>query len=221
MFRFFVTNKIDDNFFELSDEVLKHIKVIRSEKEKFICIFEGKFYICKLEDKLARILEPLNESHEHNGRVIIAAALINIKRFEWLIQKAAELGATELIPILTKRVIKKNNDFSKKIIRWNQISKNASEQSFRNVKMIVSKPINFNDALKIDVDNKYISHEKNKSKVPIEFPTNSIFFIGPEGGFTEEEISIAKEFGCQDISLGTRILRSETASIFILSRIKA
>lgn len=82
MFRFFVTNKINETHFEISEETFKHMKVARVLNEKFICIFDSQFYICKMDGQQAKIIEILEEEHEHSGEVIIAAALINIKRFE-------------------------------------------------------------------------------------------------------------------------------------------
>ncbi len=220
MFRFFVTNKINETHFEISEETFKHMKVARVLNEKFICIYENKFYICEMDGQQAKILELLDEDHEHGGEIIIAAALINIKRFEWMIQKAAELGATKIIPLITKRIeIKINDKFYKKIERWNQISHNACEQSFRNKKMIATEPMEFEDALKLKISNKFIAHEKTKSSVSNNFPIDSMFFVGPEGGFSEEEVKLAENNECINISLGKRILRAETASIFILSRI--
>ncbi len=220
MFRFFVENKINETHFEINDETLKHMKVARVLDEQFICIYDSKFYICEMEGQQAKIINILDENHEHNGEVVIAAALINIKRFEWMIQKAAELGATKIIPLITKRVeIKINDKFYKKIERWNQISLNACEQSFRNIKMVVTNPMEFKDVLQLKIKNKYIAHEKTNSQVPQSFPTDSIFLIGPEGGFTEEEVLYAEKYEFKNISLGKRILRAETASIFVLSKI--
>ncbi|TCG10682.1 16S rRNA (uracil(1498)-N(3))-methyltransferase [Mycoplasma todarodis] len=220
MFRFFVTNKMGETHFEISEETYKHMKVARVLNEKFICIYESKFYVCEMDGQQAKIIEVINEDHEHNGEVIVAAALINIKRFEWMVQKAAELGATKIIPLITERIeIKMNDKFYKKIERWNQISHNACEQSFRNVKMIVTEPMNFKDVLEIEIENKFIAHEKTNSKVASSLPTNSIFFVGPEGGFSEREVALAEQKGCENISLGKRILRAETASIFMLSKV--
>ena len=219
MFRFFVDTKIN-NSFVLKPEVLKHIKVARVQNEQFICIFEKRFYVCRLQNNVAEIIEELNEDHEHNGEVIIAASFIDTKRFEWLIQKAAELGCTKLIPVISKNVSKKlPNDISKKIIRWNQIALNASEQSFRNTPLLIEKPMNFEEILTISINNKYIAHEKKSANVDLAFPTNSLFLVGPEGGFTDEEVKLANGKDFKTISLGKRILRAETASIFILSRI--
>lgn len=219
MFRFFVEEK-QGNTFVLSSEILKHIKVARVQNEEFICIFEGKFYITKLAGDAAQIVSELDEQHDFEEQVVIAASFIDTKRFEWLIQKASELGATKLIPVISKNVVKKlPNDIDKKLERWNQIALNASEQSFRNNKMIVEKPMSFDDVIKIKITNKYIAHEKSDKTPEVSFPQDSLFLVGPEGGFTNEEVASANERGFTTISLGKRILRAETASMFILSRI--
>lgn len=77
----------------------------------------------------------------------------------------------------------------------------------------------FNDVINIKVTNKYIAHEKEDSSPEVSFPQDSLFLVGPEGGFTDEEVMSASSQGFNVISLGKRILRAETASMFILSRI--
>lgn len=219
MFRFFVETR-HNNEFPLSKETLQHIKVARVERENFICTFEGKFFECKLVGNSAQIIGEISENHEFKGEVIIAASIIDTKRFEWLIQKAAELGATKLIPVLSQNVAKKiSGEIDKKIVRWNEIAKNASEQSFRNYPLLITDIAKFNDVIKMNVQNKFIAHEKENSDVNQTFPTNSIFLVGPEGGFTNDEVIQAKENGFEIVSLGKRILRAETASMFMLSRV--
>lgn len=220
MYRFFVDCK-EDNHFILSRELLNHLKVIRINNEKIICIYEGKFYICKLESNIAIIIEELDENHEFENQVILCAALINVKRFEWLIQKSAELGATKFIPLITKNTNKKYSDIYKtKMQRWYEISKNACEQSFRNKIMEISEPMEFRDAIKIEAKHKIIAHEKQQEKKITSINDNVVIFVGPEGGFDKMEIEIAVKFGFNVVSLGSRILRSETSSIFLLSLIK-
>ncbi len=220
MYRFFVENK-ENNSFVLSKELLNHLKVIRIREENIICIYEEKFYICKLENDLAIIIEELNENHEYAKEVILCSSLINIKRFEWMIQKAAELGATKIIPIITQNTNYKYKDISKsKMIRWNEISKNACEQSFRNKIMKIDEPMNFQDAIKIESKYKIIAHEKHNETKVSSLNDDIIIFVGPEGGFTENEIEMAEKNGFNTVSLGNRILRSETSSIFLLSIIK-
>lgn len=219
MFRFFVDKKID-NTFKLSKETIKHIQVARVANEEFICVYKEKFYACRLNGNFASIIRIIDADHEHKGEVIIAAAIINTKRFEWLIQKASELGATKLMPVLSNNISQKlGNDINKKVSRWNGIALNASEQSFRNKQMIVDIPRTFDEVINLNVENKYIAHEKVNAKVPISFPTDTLFLVGPEGGFTDDEVLKANDNGFETVSLGKRILRAETASIFMLTRI--
>ncbi|MDK2820021.1 MAG: 16S rRNA (uracil(1498)-N(3))-methyltransferase [Mycoplasmataceae bacterium] len=220
MYRFFVDNKKNDHFV-LSDDLLKHIKVLRIKNENIICIFEEVFYICKLENNLAMIIEKSDDLNEYENQVILCPTLINIKRFEWLIQKSAELGATKLIPMFSKNMNIKYKDISKnKMIRWREISKNACEQSFRNKIMSIEDPIDFEQAIKIIAKYKVIAHEKINSKKINSLSDDIIILVGPEGGFTENEINLAKNNGFDIVNLGNRILRSETSSIFLLSIIK-
>ncbi|WGI36792.1 16S rRNA (uracil(1498)-N(3))-methyltransferase [Mesomycoplasma lagogenitalium] len=221
MMRFFA-QKREGNYFILSKETLAHIKVARVEKENFICIYNEKFYECVLHNDLALIIKEIEENHEFQGEVAIACAIINTKRFEWMIQKATELGATRLIPLLTERVEQKlGEDLIKKVERWNEIAKNAAEQSFRNKPMQVDFPVKFEKVFENFYKFRYIAHEKVEYKINNTFfPQDSIFLIGPEGGFTDKEVQLALDNDYQLISLGKRILRSETAPLFILSRIE-
>lgn len=82
MYRFFV-NKKELNYFILDKPILNHLKSIRLKvNENFICIYEGKFYICKLENQKAKIIEILNENHEYEYQLILFAPIIKIKNFE-------------------------------------------------------------------------------------------------------------------------------------------
>ncbi len=225
MYRFFVQNKIS-NSFELSKDTLNHIKAIRLEKnEKFYCIYNEEIYICHLENNQAIIEEKTNINNEYEGDVVLFASIIKIKRFEWLIQKATELGVKKIYPIISDNVNKKYvEQFKNKIIRFKEISKNSSEQSFRNLLVQINEPITFDEAINFNIKNKYMAHEKsnsnNKNDLNFLFETDVAFYVGPEGGFTEQEIEKAIQKNVKIISLGKKILRAETASIFLLSRIK-
>lgn len=224
MYRFFVNEKIG-NKFKLSKDILNHMKIIRlKENESFYCNFENKYYLCHLEKNEAIIDEELNINNEYNGDIILFASIINIKRFEWLIQKATELGVKKIYPMISKNTNKKYVDvISKKIDRLKEISRNASEQSFRNVLVEIKEPINFNEAIEYNIENKYIAHEmfdNNSENENIFFEPDVAFYVGPEGGFTEDEIKKAISCNIKKIYLGKRIMRSETASLFFLCRIK-
>lgn len=223
MYRLFVSEKQDD-YFILDNETLKHINVLRLKKdEEFICVYENQFYSCKLEGKKAKIVSQLNENHEFKNKVVLFAALINIKRYEWLIQKAVELGVCEFYPLITKHTnLKYVEIFQKKMNRFNEIIKNASEQSFRNILMKLHSPIHFSTAIQISIKKKYLAHEKqsiNYSDSFLNFQGEVAFFVGPEGGFDDQEVQLSIKNNVQIISLGKRILRSETASIFLLSNV--
>lgn len=219
MFRFFVEEK-EENYFLLTPPILAHLKVARIEKKQFICVYQSKFFLCKLENKKAKIIKEIIENHEFKNKVVLGAALINIKRFEWLIQKATELGVTDFYPIISTNISHKiSGDINKKLIRWNTIALNAAEQSFRNNVMIVHKPTKFETIIKTAIPNKYLAHEKTSKKIIASFPTNSLFLTGPEGGFSEQEVEMARSNNFKIVSLGKRILRAETASLFMLARI--
>ncbi len=220
MYRFFVDDKEEDHFI-LPKELINHLRVIRIKNENIICIYKEIFYVCKIQGNVAMIIEILEEDHEYKNEVVLCASLINIKRFEWLIQKAAELGATKLIPMITKNTNLKYKNISLiKKARWNEIAKNACEQAFRNKIMKVELPILFNEVLKMEYKNKIIAHEKHDQNKITSINNDVIILVGPEGGFDNFEIELAKNFNFQVVSLGKRILRAETSSLFLLSIIK-
>ncbi|AAT27714.1 16S rRNA (uracil(1498)-N(3))-methyltransferase [[Mycoplasma] mobile] len=221
MHRFFVTKKINNTFI-LDEKVLNHIKVLRIKNDFFICNYNNEFYKCKLENKIAIIVEKLNIDNEFKNEVVLAMALINPKNFELVLQKATELGATKIIPFISKFSNFKKDFALKKIERWNEIILNASSQSFRNKVPILEKPLDFSQVLDLNYEYKYIAYENTDLSKELNtnlFCSNSIFIIGPEGGFFQDEIKTAIEKGWKTISLGKRILRSETAAFFVLSRV--
>ena len=223
MYRFFV-NKKNKNYFELDKNTLDNIKTIRLRpSEHFYCVYNEEFYECKLEGKNALIIEKKDINNEFKNNVVLFASIINVKRFEWLIQKATELGVKEFYPLITKNTnIKYIDQVQNKIERFKEIIKNSSEQSFRNSMMKINDPIKFENAIKFEIKNKYLAHEKideTTNICPNSFDTNVAFYIGPEGGFDISEIDQAKKEEINIIHLGKKILRAETASIFVLSRI--
>lgn len=223
MNRFFVFQK-QDNYFILNNNTLKHLKVIRATNQTFICVYNQKFYECILEDNKAKIIKEIHINNERNYEVILCAALIKFERFEWLIQKATELGVTKIIPMITEYTngeFYKHQKFEKKIERLKTILQNAAEQSFRNKIPELEALSKYEDLVKTNISQKYIAHEKISDNNAFNFNQKDImFFICTEGGFSEKEIQKAIENNCQIISLYIRILRSETAGIFLLSNLK-
>lgn len=220
MHRFFVDKKIN-NTFVLNDKILKHLKVLRIDNEFFLCNYKKEFYKCKLKNNQAIIIEKLSINNEFQKEVVLAIALINFKNFEFVLQKATELGVTKIIPYISQYCNIDQKIAEKKVNRWNEIIKNAAEQSFRNIIPSLEKIIRFNELMEINFKNKFLAYENHeKYNEVLFFETDSIFAIGPEGGFSKTEISKAKHSNWQIVSLGKRILRAETAAFFVLSRVK-
>lgn len=223
MNRFFVFEK-KDNYFVLSKETLNHLKVIRTKNKPFICVYEQEFYLCMQENNLAKIIEKLPGNHEQDFEVVLAMSIIKLDRFEWLLQKATELGVTKIIPIHTRYcdgdLVKYK--FEKKIERFRSILQNAAEQSFRNKVPSFERIHTFEEVLSLNINQKFLAHEKINTSLQLEnkIDHDVLFLVGPEGGFSEEEIALAQEQDVQLVSLGSRILRAETAAIYLLSQIK-
>lgn len=226
MNRFFVEQKIDNKYFELSKKNLDHLKVLRIGDKPFICVYETKFFICKKEGTRAYILEEFEQNHEHSFEVVLYMPLIKLERFEWALQKATELGVTKIVPVqtnftdgvLVKKVKSKWDKFAQ---RWNQILKNAAEQSFRNIIPNLSEITKFSEALFDQEFINIIAHEKQEitNENLFNLEKNVAFFVGPEGGFSDSEIALALENEAKCISLGKRILRAETAAIALLAKL--
>ncbi|EIE40171.1 16S rRNA (uracil(1498)-N(3))-methyltransferase [Mycoplasmopsis canis] len=224
MNRFFVNEK-HENYFILNKETLKHLSVIRIGDNPFICVYDKKFYKCILEFDKAKIIHEINENHEFEHEVVVALSLIKYERFEWALQKLVELGATKIIPMVTEYTngeLYKFNKFEKKLERFQTILQNAAEQSFRNIIPELTNLHKFEDVIAMEGYKKIIAHEKQDESASIEnnIDSNVLFLIGPEGGFSNNEIEVALNSNVDCVSLGKRILRAETAAIYMISKVK-
>jgi 16S rRNA (uracil1498-N3)-methyltransferase len=163
-------------------------------------------------------------SKENIVGIDIAFAIPKGKRSHLLIQKCTELGVHKLIPInYARSVVKLKDDCSAKIEKWQKIAIEASKQCGRNTITEIGEVVNFDNILKT-VDSYDLSlfacsqSDANNLKNTLQEhpkPNNIISFIGPEGGFTTNEIEMATNSGCKFVSLGSRILRIETAAIAV------
>lgn len=186
-------------------------------------LYLGKIEKCIKGSIFVKILSKINKDTETKNEVVLALSLLKGEKMEFVIQKAVELGIKTIVPIKTKNAIPKYDKIKedKKIEKWQKIIVSAAKQSGRNtipnilsIKNIDYIKENFKDYTKI------ICYEnaKDKSFLDINFKDNNkyLLLIGPEGGFSLDEIhQLEDDFYV--ISLGSRILRAETASIAAIS----
>jgi len=147
-------------------------------------------------------------------------AIIKFDRMEWAIEKCTELGIARIIPIISRRTDAHLVAASaKRVERWRRMSVQASEQSRRTATAEVSEPSKLRDAVKLPGDLKIVlaeTEEQSSIREAVESATsegNVLVAVGPEGGWTEDELEMFKENGWEAASLGPTILRAETAAI--------
>ena len=194
---------------------------------------EGKTYLCcvsSYEDDraLLDILKVMYSDTELPSRIVLFQGLPKGDKMDWIVQKAVELGAYSIVPFAAKRSVVKLDEkkAAKKQARWQAIAKGAAEQSGRSMIPEVKNAVTFAEALELseDLDILLIPYEleegiKETARVidTIRAGHSVGIFIGPEGGFEEEEVELAKKAGVYPVSLGKRILRTETAGLTVLS----
>ena len=159
-------------------------------------------------------------------RVTVALALLKApQRFDLFLEKATELGVTSIIPLITARTISQpsSEKIEGKLNRWKSILLSASRQSKRCYLPDLSEPMAFNKVLKLEgYDIRLIPYELSVEPPEVHCSgKNTLFLIGPEGGFTAAEGEAAKGAGFREISLGSSILRAETAAIFSVAFVRA
>lgn len=239
MAKFFVNaQNISEKQIIIDGENVNHIKnVLRLQigDEIIINDRQGHDYKCIInaieQGTIIALIDSVTHSlSEPQVEVILFQSLIKGEKMDWVIQKAVEIGVTKIIPICTTRCVVKIENPKKtisKVERWNKIAESAAKQSGRGVVPEVFAPITFLEGLNYAQQNDLcalIPYEK-EYEVGIRKVLNSTeaksfgIFIGPEGGFTEQEIQEALHQGVHSVSLGNRILRSETASLVTLANI--
>jgi 16S rRNA (uracil1498-N3)-methyltransferase len=162
------------------------------------------------------------------SKVYLFQGLPKADKMELIIQKCVELGVYQVIPVSTKRSIVKLDEkkAESKIKRWQSISEAAAKQSKRRIIPEVSKPVTMKQAVEMakEMDVRLIPYElaegmdKTREIINSIEPGQSVaIFIGPEGGFDDKEIELCRENGIEPITLGKRILRTETAGFTVLA----
>jgi 16S rRNA (uracil1498-N3)-methyltransferase len=219
---------------------VNHIKnVLRLRIDDKIEVFDSsqKVYLCKLQEfnrEFIRgvIASQIQEDTELKIDITLAQCLPKVKKMDFIIQKATELGANQIIPVTSERSVPRIEDKAeKKITHWQKIAQEAAEQSGRSKIPKILSLTSFSELVKSarNYDLALIPWEGERENTIKKVLTthkplpagrqgnNLIMVIGPEGGFSQAEIKIAQENGLVPISLGKRILRCETAALTCLA----
>lgn len=238
MYRFFVEpRQVGEKEIRIQGSDVNHIKNVLRMKpgdEIFISSGENTEYTCYIEymqeeEILAHIMYAQEAGYELSSKLYLFQGLPKSDKMEFIIQKAVELGVCEVIPVASRRAVVKldKKKEEKKIARWQAISESAAKQSKRMYVSRISEVKTFPEAVeyakKLDVV--LLPYELAKGMARTKEIVENIqrgqsvgIFIGPEGGFEEAEVELAvREAKASAITLGKRILRTETAGLAVLS----
>jgi 16S rRNA (uracil1498-N3)-methyltransferase len=221
-------SRILDNRISITNEKAHYLtSVLRCGKGDELIIFDGKgdcfrTTILKADRReiITEVIEKFQCNAESNINITLVQGLLKGEKMDVVIQKTTELGVKEIIPVVTERSQLRE---TRKVARWRKIAEEASRQSGRSIIPVIHNPIKFFDILNLlRPSNKVKSllfYEEGGMKLSeavssfVPRPLSLFVFVGPEGGFTKEEVFLAKEKGLLVTSLGERILRAETAAI--------
>lgn len=237
--KFFVpAENINDSEIIITNNDVLHIKkVLRAVvgDELVLCDGKGNNYnaeIIEIREKQihCKILSSEKSDTESNISVTIFQGLPKASKMDYIIQKTTELGIVKIVPCKMARSVSKienSKDAKKKSERWQKIAEEAAKQSGRGIIPEVIEPVDFSEAVRMmkEYDLSFAPYEcedDNKLKTVLnssENPKTIAFMIGPEGGFDLNETKILRDNNIPTVTLGKRILRTETAGEAVLSMI--
>lgn len=237
MHRFYVEERLSAGTkAEIKGDEVGHIRsVLRLKAGDFITLFDGSGWEFKGRIELVGkagvsvdILEGWEGDTESPIEIVLGQGIPKSDKMDFIIQKATELGVSRIVPLYTERVISKTLS-SGKLERWRKIAIEACKQSGRVKPPVVSGPVRINEFISSSDKSslRLIPWEGEKAaSLKDVLPSSFIesgkvsFIVGPEGGLSENEVELAKRSGYIPVSLGRRILRTETVSLSILSIIQ-
>lgn len=194
------------------------VRIVDKENTMFFAhlLFEGKKVIAHLDQKI--------EDHTRNAvRITLLQGMIKKEKWDYVLQKSAELGVDCIVPFTSSRTVVKAKEerMDKKLLRWNKILLEACEQCKRSTLVDLKEPCLLKDAARYKSELNIIAYEdagatsEKLHRLLAKYPKISsvTIAIGSEGGFSKEEVSMLMEMGYHRVSLGARILRAETAAL--------
>ena len=232
---FLLSEKAENGVFEIRGDDARHISFslrMRQGELLTVCDGEGTDYECKIvfmdgETVRLEVLSSSRTATEPPLDICLYQSVPKGDKFEYIVQKAVELGVSRIVPVYSSRCIVKPDAKSeeKKIARLSRIAHEAAKQCGRGMIPVVMPYMTYTEAVCSCDENAFICYENEKSfslksylRTLSEKNARTLnFFVGPEGGYSEKEVVFAAEHGIPAVELGPRILRSETASGFVLS----
>lgn len=235
MQRYYVNSLIENDHLIINQDDLFHMKkVMRNHNGDEVIVIDsvGNNYLCSIEDieqGLLSVVNKLDIDNELDVDITIAYALPKGDKFELVLQKTCELGVSRIIPLMTKRCVVKMDQqrFNKKKPRYQKILKEATEQSIRNQIPVLEDLQDLKSLKEFMVDYNLVAYEET-AKIgsnnnlyqianKLEPGASIMVVIGSEGGFDKEEVEYLNTIGFTNCALGKRILRSETAPLYVCS----
>jgi len=223
-------NQVNNAEALISGTDYKHIvKVLRLKTGDEITLFDTNSteYYGKIKEIGKRdIIVAIERSRQVNTEspidVTLLQGLPKGDKMDYIIEKATELGVTRVVPVITERSQVRERDRMK---RWERIASEASKQCGRTKPTIIENTLDFDGAIKLYSKSElpiilHVNCEvsaKSYIKNSLQAPQNIVLFVGPEGGFTDNEVLLGNKMGFISLGLGPRVLRTETASISVLS----
>jgi 16S rRNA (uracil1498-N3)-methyltransferase len=231
MHRFFLSpQNISSEGIHFPEQISRQIaQVLRLKPDANVIVLDGlgKEYLVRLTEVSSRevsgkVEEILPARGEPSAEVILMLCLTQREKFEWMLQKCTEVGASRFVPVISSRsLVQSSGEANAKYERWNRIICEAAEQSHRTIIPELSPTLKLEQALReatfADAC-KLIPWEDEKSTslktaLDEDLSKKIAILIGPEGGFSSDEVNLAKAAGFMPVTLGPRILRMETAAI--------
>ncbi|MDC0976775.1 16S rRNA (uracil(1498)-N(3))-methyltransferase [bacterium] len=233
MHRFYHSNPLDLNQIIILDEFSSHhaLRVMRVKVDDFLILFNGDGFeyrgrVSDINKKTINI-EILSKEKNNNESPIninLFQSISSNEKMDMVIQKATELGVSSIQPIFSSRsTVKLSLDrIKKRLIHWRQVSISACGQSGRSKIPTIKSPIGFDRFVEGISTNSlnlllHPDNSKESSNLPNKYSGDINIFIGPEGGFSQDEVLLLKKQNCINIQLGSRILRTETAPLAIIA----
>ncbi len=222
---------VDTKIALLSSEETHHLaRVLRLKTGDEAFVFDGcgREYRCRVSaiDSHARleIIEELENEVESRASITLAQSLAKGEKFDFIVQKATELGVSRIVPLATDHADVKLREASreKRVERWRRISMESLKQCGRRKSVEIASPVALDEFLKSSDAVMFVFSERggqaiNEALADVSDDSSVAALIGPEGGWSESELNRMEESGCRFVTLGPRVLRTETAAIVALA----